>query len=389
MPLEPLPQTSAALRAFTSDHSLAPMLDSVRSSLAAQLVSERAYRRLRTGMRQLPDALTSIIYFEARLHDSDAIDLVIRVGEDAQSLLIGREWTGRGVAAPARHRAWNRVRDLVQVWRQGGAQEASRIHHLWLEFDLESMASANALVPGVFACFGELPTADFTPERGFQQAMAALDALSGVPCSRAVRKRVSSVFSVLPDVAYVPYVGAMLGRADESVRICVLGVPAGQLFGFFSQLESTIWVREFQSLLAHLTETQPKGPLHGAYIVHLDVAEGGVWRVGVELACARLPQVRGVLEEHALLDRLVDMGLARADKCLALREWPGAAVARVPATSRDRVVVRRLNHIKLVFRPDAPPEAKAYLAAQYFPREDLHTNAPSNRQSTRVAERTV
>jgi hypothetical protein len=369
------------------DRSLAPMLDRVRRALPPVLVSEDAFRRLQSAARQLPDALTSLLYVEARLHASDAVDLVLRVGAESRALLLTGEIPSGARCEGGRDAAWDRVRALVSAWERSERDCAAALHHLWLEFDVDTIHTARTLIPGVFACFGELPVPGFTPERWHGYAVEALETLFGASLANALYHDVAAAFAKLPSGAYVPYVGAMLGRDEQSVRICLLGMDTATLFKYLEQLRGAEWTAPHATLIAELANAQPDGPLRGQYLVHLDVGERGLWRLGVEFACSRKEQLRGALTEQELLRRLVALGLARGDKCVALNAWPGTMVTRVPGVDTERVVVRRVNHLKIVLRPEREPEAKAYLAAQYFPRDELHPRVAPAQLISRHAER--
>ncbi len=357
--------TSASLQ------SLHPMLCAVRDALHPALVSPSAFARVAAAMERLPDALTTLFYLETRLHDDSAVDLVLRVGEESRQTLLNLRMPS---VLPADSRAWARVRALTRDWNDERSGLSTALHHLWLEFDCDDMPTGSTLVPGVFACFGELRTPGYSAERWLQYSELAFDSLLDGALDPAVARHVDRCFRALPDAAYVPYVGVMLGRPADSVRICLTGFDAQDLSEYLHRIEWRASIHDVEDVVAELSDAQPAGPLQGAGMIHLDVSAQGVWRLGLEFACQRAPQLRGTLVEHALFERLVSLGLSTPDKAEALRAWPGSRAVRVPAANGDRVVLRRVNHVKLVLRPDRAPEAKAYLAARHFPRAQLHAH---------------
>ncbi|MEO5816986.1 MAG: hypothetical protein ABIT20_17085 [Gemmatimonadaceae bacterium] len=361
-------------------HSLYPMLCAVRHALHPALVSSCAFARVGSAMANLPDALTSLFYLETRLHDADAVDLVLRVGPESRETL----WR-----CGTRDAAWDRVRALTHAWNDEHGELASALHHLWLEFDIDDASSAPRLVPGVFACFGELRDHSYTSQRWLARSRLALDTLLGDALPAAVSRAVDACFAALPDDAYAPYVGVMLGRPAESVRICLTQLGPLALSAYLERIGWPSPIGEVDALIAELASTQPDGPLRGAGMVHLDVSSDGIWRLGLEFACQRGPQLRGELRERALLERLVALGLAQPAKAEALTVWPGARAVRVPAASGDRVVMRRVNHVKVVLRPDGAPEAKAYLAARHVPRAQFSAVARAGSITNPTSERRI
>jgi type 2 lantibiotic biosynthesis protein LanM len=350
---------ASALRAPSPrPSSLLPMLEAVRHALAPALLVPGAYARLARVMEQIPDALTTLFYLETRLADDANVDLVLRVGEEARTQLsTGTAWQG---GSPA----WQRVCALAAAW-DGPSPFAEALHHLWLEFDVD--ATSRALVPGVFACFGELAPPHYSPERWHRYARAALAPLCDGAPSPALARELALCFAALPAGAYVPYVGVMLGRSDESVRLCITGLSADALAAYLAAVGWPVQRSDVMSLVEDLSAVHPAGPLHGAGMLHLDLTAQGTWRVGLEFACQRPPQLRGELREGALIERLVALGLASNEKGAALHRWPGGSATRAP-DGQERVLVRRVNHVKLVLRPDRAPEAKAYLAARHVTR---------------------
>jgi hypothetical protein len=353
---------------ITRDRSMLPMLGAVTHALHPSLVSPDALARVSHAMSLLPDVLTNLFYLETRLSSDPSVDIVLHVPRERRGVLLRdpahasvRDWQGDSAA-------WARVRALVHAWSDERSRLATALDHIWLELDVGSGAPGAALTPGVFACFGELPRRDFTPQLWHGHALAALEPLLGGDRSPAFDWRLAECFERLPADAYVPYVGVMLGREAESMRMCLV-MAAAPLLRYLDDLGWAGDSREVERLIVALTNAQPHGVLRGQFIVHIDVTKDGVWRLGVEFACERNSQHRaGVFQERALLDELVALGLASRAKCDALLLWPGARAIRVASAAEERALLRRVNHVKLVFRLDRPPEAKAYLAARYFPR---------------------
>jgi hypothetical protein len=103
-------------------------------------------------------------------------------------------------------------------------------------------------------------------------------------------------------------------------------------------------------------------------LLHLDVAGDVGHRVGIEYVFSRSEQLRGHVAETGFLDHLEALGLCSPAKRSGLSAWAGYSTERLPHELWQSLLVRRLNHVKLVLSPDAPPQAKAYLSFHHVPR---------------------
>jgi hypothetical protein len=84
--------------------------------------------------------------------------------------------------------------------------------------------------------------------------------------------------------------------------------------------------------------------------------------LGLELTFERIPRPRGLGPEAALLDRLVSAGLCSPGQRLGLAAWPGCSSALLSHELWRSLIVRRLNHLKLLCRQRRLTQVKAYLA---------------------------
>ena len=100
--------------------------------------------------------------------------------------------------------------------------------------------------------------------------------------------------------------------------------------------------------------------------VHFDVGEGVSAKLGVEVTFGESSASfqRDDPEDTRLLDYLVEHDLCLPDKRDALLSWVGGfrLASRGPSDAEAApIFLRTISHIKLVFQPGRPPEAKAYL----------------------------
>lgn len=218
--------------------------------------------------------------------------------------------------------AWERVHRFVDAWRDPSGPLWSDVRSLWLEFDLRQREAAP--LPNVF--FGHS-----TGLRSRATILAGLERLLD-PDTAAARTPASDAFGALPPDANVLFVGVMLARRPPAIRFCVDGPP---------------W------------QDAPADLLRLARHVVVQVEGGGpANRIGYELYHGRGERERADVW-RPLLDRLVDAGVARADRCAAALEWSGYAYDG--STGPPRVLARWINHVKVTCEAGALVEAKIYL----------------------------
>jgi hypothetical protein len=218
--------------------------------------------------------------------------------------------------------AWDRVRRFIDVWRDPGGPLWHEVQSLWLEFDLRRREPAP--LPNVF--FGHRAGL-----RSRATMLAGLDVLLDGDAPPA-RTLASEGLGALPPAANVLFAGVMLARRPPAIRFCVDGPP---------------WQDAPLDLIQMARHV----------VVQLEADASAANRIGYELYHG--PRQRGrAATWRPLLDRLVELGAARADRCAAALEWPGYAY---DGSTDPRVVDRWINHVKVTCEAGAVIEAKVYL----------------------------
>jgi hypothetical protein len=318
---------------------------------------------------RIPAPLTRAAYLECRLRDGpDPVDLIFRVEREGAEILAGRN----PAIGPGHLRgcgpAWRQVAALCGAWLDAPHPAWSLVRHLWLELDLDAPAAPGAPPvpsPSVFLALEDDATVGMDAATLLEVLCTLLEPLAPGGVDPDSRRRVLSVLERRPPGAAVPYVGVMLSRARQAVRVYLSRVQARAVPGL---LDRVGWpedqARHAAGVLAQVAagETPPLGMLH------LDVLEGALLpRLGLEYTFERKAQVRGQIVERAFLDRLVECGLCRPERRDALLAWPGYEVRTLRHELWPSWLIRRVNCVKLVHEPDREAQAKAYLLAFHQP----------------------
>ena len=356
-------------------HTIADTLRHFAPLVPEALVPPDAMARAARAASHLPAGLSNWLYLECRLRANDSrVDLALNVDRRGRDVLAGRSAPPAAALGDAvrAHPAWARVGDLARRWADPASAIARAVESVWLEFDLDRHGGDDddVPVPGVFVDFVETAIGGddggdggAAAEAGTRLAGEALAPLLGGPLPDAAARRLHSCFAALPSGAFVIYLGVMLSRpaAAAAVRLCVMGVEGRRALASF--LRAAEWpgpaddVIELAAALAHADNGA------GAAMVHLDVMPGGGVApvLGLEFTFTRRPQLDGRIAERGLLDALVARRLCDPAKRDALAGWPGYHIGTLPHELWPSLVIRRLNHVKVVCTPDGMVDAKAYL----------------------------
>ena len=351
--------TVAVRPAWTAAHALARIAPHVPPAL----VPPRAFAEATALASQLPAALSNWLYLECRLAASAAqTDLAVNVERHQRELLLGL--SSAPLPAPfTRHPAWERVRQLATQWADPASALHEALEGVWLEFDADTPAPG---VPAVFADFLRAPDplAGIEGRAGPAEEAVAVLGGGGVRAATALTLRRCS--AELPAGAHLLYAGVMLSRADHRVRLCVYGLGAEALLPYLRAVGWPGSPHEIAALTAQLAGAA--ADRCAPSVLHLDLGDGVLGRLGLEYSLARPDQLRGRVREAPLLDRLVALGLCTPEKRDALLRYPGYEVGVMAHELWPSVIMRRVNHLKVVWAPGCGVEAKAYLCVEHQPR---------------------
>jgi hypothetical protein len=319
---------------LTTTHWLAVLAPHLREPL----FSPEAVARLSRLGSSLPGECRGIL--EVRLASgAPAVDLSLRLRTADQA---------RGMAARLPP---SPVRDFLTRW-SAPEDALSPVRAVWLELDLDRDWNEEA-PPAPVLC-ARLPR---DPAPGWLLD-TLLPALTGRPLSPERRRLILTCLDLLPSAARLLYVFDLQARGSDAVRLEIFGMAPAEILAFLRD-----------RVPATATSAETVLPLFaGVDRLHLsfDLTEEILPRVGIEGSFPRQPSREP--RWNAWLDRLVQRELCSAAKRDAVLAWPGydtfwSAPQGWPAAEIGPrgVCLRALSHLKVVCRPEHPPEAKAYL----------------------------
>jgi hypothetical protein len=342
------------------------MLDYLRVGephMPSVLVSPEALADIAPIARALPPCTGS--GFECRLAEPEAkADFLVRVQthDGTRTAFGGRNPDVRPPPELMDNPVWRHVFDFCARWSNPEDALHADVEDFWLEFDVAGRPTT-APTPAIF----------FGPRQGLEKPLELVALATGVmrgePGPAALRASVRRAYEALPAGGNVYQVGMMLSRPIDALRLCVRGIPTTGLTAYLRDIGWDGPSGELDALLASLA------PHTDRICLALDVGERVFPKLGLECYVDAL--TLGGFKERwkPLLEHLVQRELCRPEKRDALLAWMGLSDHR---TERERwpanlvrgaeaqgpdtlsLFMRYLNHVKVVFQPGAPLEAKAY-----------------------------
>lgn len=343
----------------TETKHMGAFVDVARRYLFPALVEKANISSIAQLAQTLPAA--PLVIFENRLAEGQyGLDFLICTSPSwAQQSTIAQ--LGAGDAA------WQAVWQFGQAWSAEPADSPFRtgLDSLWLEFD--TAQSAATAVPGILFASMERSANQSAPAfhaKAVWQTIAALQPsrLQNV----AFVQLLEQLMAALPSHGRVYALGDMAGRASSYLRVAISQVGMDEVLPFLAAIH---WPGDRQVVAALLDKLRPF-----VQQVSLDLDLGD--HIGPVLGVELLNNNRF---DHVwwqkLFAFLVAEELCTPAKQTAFLKWPGNSVEthntaiwpnQLQPTGHlkqpvDCLLLRFINHVKLVCRPNQPIEAKGYI----------------------------
>jgi len=241
----------------------------------------------------------------------------------------------------------------------------SDLQHVWLEYD-PGTDTTSLDDPGVFlGRMTPLPSGGASLE-WLRARFDDLETIFGTAVPNATRLKAERLVARIPPPGTVASVGYFRTRSRSAVRICALGLDAMLVSHWVEPLVPGGVTGELLEALDDI-EGHTEECL-GLGMVHVDVGVPGDLKLGVELVFEFNRQLARRQLPSELLAHLVRRGAIDATVVEDLTRWPGCFYTS--GTSR-RLCVRRVNHLKIVLRPDGIERVKAYFGVLRLPTQFL------------------
>ena len=329
--------------------SMQDYLEIVTPHLHSDLVSPEALSHIGPLAQILPSL--SVALFECRLGANQSrVDF--QVSLPCLTLNLPKQFLT--------HPVWQFFQNFCQEWTEPTSFLYQGVKRIWMEFDLDG-EQLQVPLPCIFLQFNRKSVTD--AEGLSQMAQRLLHRVS--PLFESNLRRCADS---LPAEATISHLGAMLSRGANAIRVNVEGISPLQLSDYLMQIGWSDPTNTFSTL------TSPLSEYVDSILLSFDVGDTVLPRIGLECFLNNPPYKEP--RWQLFLDYLVEAGLCTPAKKNAFLAWPGfSQKSSVPDLwpsniscgdrflgSRAFSIFRRIiSHIKLVYQPGVPLEAKGYL----------------------------
>lgn len=333
------------------DSSMADYLKVVTPYLHSELLSPSSIFHLQALAQSLPPFSSAMLEF--------------RLG-------AGQSQTDLSVFFPRRtlnlsetllnHPVWQALHNFCQECVNPESFLYNCLTYIALEFDLDGQPS-EIPIPCIFLAWNQGAVHD-------AQALIKMAlTLPNYSVSSKLKDNIRRCVDSLPNGAKVAYIGAMLSRPSEVLRVIMGGIPPDQFSDYLMQIGWCESTETISTLVSNLYELVDE-----IRFLSFDIGDVIYPRVGLEFFLKQQPENEPRWE--LFLDRLIEMGLCTLAKKNALLAWPGVSQkADAPelwpqnlmggdyllGSRASSVFWRTINHIKIVYQPGIPLEAKGYV----------------------------
>jgi hypothetical protein len=347
-------------------------LNHAKPFLPKKLVSNENFEDIQSVSRYFPSNVTSFLGFECRLGEkkprADFAFAISGMGKDRDVFikLLKDDYLPDDFFTK---NEWVNISNFAAAWSNSDSLIHKNVQCFWLEFDLFDKTPETP-VPCVF--FGPKKSSSSDYDWIVNEALPLLK--GGILPEKVVDLFYTSI-NKIPDNATLFQVGTMLSRASNAVRIHVNKLKPEQIIPFLKDIGYKDDEKKLRSLISDLENKADR------FVISFDIRENGIGsKIGIELSFSS-NNFEKESRWKILLDYLEEKNLCLKDKKEALLSYQGAEINEeyydskmIPITSaadfqynkKTTNIVRYINHIKIVYRPNEKLEAKAYPAVRLF-----------------------
>lgn len=328
--------------------------------LSPELISAQTRANMDRLARHLPPLSGGGLEYHLGLPDKRTDFLLRATNSDLGRGVLAGEYKDWSLSETFTHKKpWPTINNFSKVWNNPNSMLFDAIENVWLEFD---MLPAQQSVPDPCVFFDLDRHQKLKHKQKIDVLRKTLDAFNFANAS-CISSKISELLMVVPTDFKLYYIGLMLSRNTEALRACF---SSNSITPILPYLKTINWkgsingVCQIVNLLAKKSEK---------VILNLDVGEKLGEKMGLEIF------MKNTNEWQDFFNRMVDFGLCSTPEVRALLKWPGYSpfpksdFQKKLSASIGReitILIRRLNHVKLVCMPSGKILAKAYLYFAYY-----------------------
>ncbi|MFZ4572449.1 MAG: hypothetical protein ACOYM0_15070 [Bacteroidales bacterium] len=329
-------------------------IDIISNPLHSALMGGGCMDALKELCSLFPFDQTRDFGFESRLGETTAIcdfSFMIENGTEGAKILGGNNPTADLHESLLADPLWQRIRRLFIAWNTRGHLLADSVKSVWLEFDYDGLSYNRC--PNIF--FGI--SVDHEADRSAQSdaLLIVLDEiyhiLFAIPFPVEMAGNLRTSLLALPEHAGLYQTGFMIPRHTEAVRLVLRQINAECLEPYLRDIG---WPGDFQKV-SFLTDRY--AGLFDYFFCNINIGKDILPYLALEMLFKNLSQPRFNPKWEGALDILESDKLLTRGKRDALLSFCGKTKHSFPYPAN---YLRGLNHLKIVYKENAPVECKGY-----------------------------
>lgn len=339
-------------------YSLYDYFNLIKPYLPNSIVNQDSLLLLEKVTKQLP--IVPIFLLESRLSDScDRIDLSLGIKPkkiSQEEILINSPF-------------WQKLLFFSEIWTISGTIANKMVEDIWLEIDLDSDIN-NLLIPCFFITFNsqEFRNIDIDEKLLIIQKISSFF-IENYRINKNKVNVLKHCLKKLPDSSSMVQIGIMLSRGKDKIRVNIENLKGLEIWEYLGKITNIEPDQKLKEIISIFT------PLSDRIILTFDLENENIGsRIGLECFLNKQPQKE--VRWDQFLKILVEMNCCTPEKKEDLLNWSGLIQKKDILTSYPQnlkeiepwmekeiisVFFRTINHLKLIYQPNLPLEAKAYL----------------------------
>ena len=349
----------------------------------SSLISPEKFRDILSVAKNFPGNLTSFLGFEIHLGDArQRADWAFAISGAGDDRIVFENVLKQGnfPSSLMQQPEWQQITAFSESWTKKDSSLKKKVKCFWLEFDMPETKS-DVSIPSVF--FGPEKVAEDASQDSMAQyawlVNDALPLLRGQRLSKKMERQILSCIQKIPQGASLFQVGTMLSRSTNDVRLYINKIHPRRIIPYLNTLGWSDEKNNFRTLIADVAQ------LADRFVLSYDVTNDGIEpRIGLECSFEENLYHEETRWED-LFEYLVKKGMCLPQKRDALLQYPGvehpddfSGGIMKPFVSISQHLddifsgscVRYISHVKVVYLPGRPVEAKAYPAVRLFEPSD-------------------
>ena len=296
--------------------------------------------------------------FETRLAGSEGnCDFFLQIRKNTEGALI---MAGESAITSLSDRLlekpfWEKIRKLFKSWNHPEDILNQVIDTFWIEFDYQQ-GSYN-LIPNIFFGISEIEETDSgVTWKSIQKILDEIyHCLFDIPFPQVLHENLKLCLFNLPENARLYQVGIMVPRKSEAIRLVLVKIRNSELEKYLKEIG---WPGEFEEI-SRLQDRYSQGFDYLVY--NINIAENVLPFLGIELYGNILPQPLISQAWNGYMEFLHAEQLLTREKKEALNHFCSKKTVK---HFYQISYISGVNHLKLVYQKNAPPEFKGYFGTR-------------------------